>query len=156
MPLLEITQTKKQKIMGVEVSNTTTRIEYSPNSNLGFAPKPNIVSQSVRVLKYVYEHPVISPHLYTNSEGKKFIIPTWQEVHPQTTLEDIDWVKPEVNKVPEEKNTWKFESSSDPGHFYTVRQSGLKLSCNCSGFWRAKDRNKGCKHCQEVRKQLNK
>ena len=82
-------------------------------------------------------------------------MPTWQKVHPETTLNDIEVIRP-VKKVeaPVEKNTWKFESSSEKGLFYTVRQNGSKLTCTCSGFFRAKDRNKGCRHCQEVRKQL--
>jgi hypothetical protein len=79
--------------------------------------------------------------------GKKFIL----KLH----YNDIEWIKPtKPVEVPVEKETWKFESSSEPGHFYTVKQSGLKLTCNCSGFFRCRDKNIGCKHCQEVRSRI--
>jgi hypothetical protein len=156
MPLLKITKTKKIHLLGNTITYNTEVIRYSPSTCFGETPEPSIISQKVSVFKYDYIHPYITPHLFVDSNGDKFIIPSWIPVHPKTQFEDINWIKPEVKDQPQEKNTWKFESSSDPGTFYTVRQSGLKLSCNCSGFWRAKDRNKGCKHCQEIRKQLNK
>ena len=108
-------------------SSIVNRLTYTSNSNL---------------------HP---PHLVVLSD-KKYIIPDWIEVHPLTTFDDIIWNKP-VEKVIEEK-TFKFESSSEKGMFYKVRVRGTKISCNCSGFFRAKDRNKGCKHCQEVRSRM--
>ena len=111
----------------------------------------------VRKFKYEYIHPILSPRLYkSKQDGKAYIVPTWQEVHPKTTLNDIEWVKPEIGDKPEIKGVWEFESDSSKGKFYSVKQNGLKLTCNCSGFWRAKDREKGCKHVQQVRKELNK
>ena len=44
-------------------------------------------------------------------------MPTWRKVHPETTYNDIEWIKPVKIEVPVEKNTWKFESASDPGNF---------------------------------------
>jgi len=106
-----------------------------------------------RVFKYEYTGS-ISPALVTLN-GKKYIIPSWQEVLPETTLNDIEWVKPQVEApAPAQSNVWKFQSESNPDMQYIVRQNGLKLSCNCSGFFRAKDREKGCKHVQQVKKEL--
>ncbi len=34
------------------------------------------------------------PALYIDQEGKKFIVPTWTEVHPATQLCDIRWEPP--------------------------------------------------------------
>jgi hypothetical protein len=59
--------------------------------------------------------------------------------------------KPEPK--PREKRTWKFDSASSDG-FYTVRENMGKISCNCMGYFRAKDREKGCKHIQQVRSWL--
>jgi hypothetical protein len=154
MPLVEITQTKKIKLQGVEVKFTNKVLKHIPNTNYGFEPEPSVISQSVRLFKYDYVHASIVPHLFTNSKGEKFIIPTWQPVHPDTQFEDINWIKPEIKEKPKEKNTWTFESSSEKGLFYTVRQNGLKLSCNCSGFFRAKDRR--CKHIKEVEQIIKK
>jgi hypothetical protein len=62
-------------------------------------------------------------------------------------LADIVYNAPEVVETPVQKNEWMFESSSGDG-FYKVRQNGVKLTCNCPGSWRAKDRR--CKHIKEV------
>ncbi len=111
----------------------------------------------VRRFKYEYTHPQMAPRLYTSHiDGKKYITPTWQEVLPETTLNDIEWVKPEIVKEKPIKGVWEFESSSSKGKFYSVKQNGVKFTCNCPGFWRAKDRDKGCKHIQSVKKQLKK
>jgi len=156
MALHQIIQKHKVNILGQEITYTNKFLKYTEKTSYGFKPASSLVSHASRLFKYTYEHPQFPPTL-TVLGGQKYIMPTWQKVHPETTLADIEWIKPEKPvEAPVEKNTWKFESSSDPGHFYTVRQSGLKLTCNCSGFWRAKDRDKGCKHVQEVRKQLSK
>ena len=60
----------------------------------------------------------------------------------------------ELQEKPQ-KTEFQFESKSDPGHFYKVTVTGEKVDCTCSGRWRAKDRQKGCTHMQQVRKQLN-
>ena len=125
-----------------------SRIVYNPDGKpftigKGFGP-----FVAARVFKYDHEH-MLPPSLFTSHvDGQKYIIPGWQKVLPETTLNDINWIKPEVKKQEPEKNEWLFESSSDPGHFYKVRQIGVKLTCNCPGVWRSKDRR--CKHIKEV------
>ena len=37
--------------------------------------------------------------LLTNIDGKRYIIPTWQRVLPETRLEDINWIKPKLGLV---------------------------------------------------------
>lgn len=106
----------------------------------------------VRRFKYTHEH-MYPPALFISSiDNQKYIVPGWQKVIPETTLNDIEWIKPEPKKAeaPQEPKTWKFESSSDPGSFYIVRQVGLTFKCNCPGVWRSKDRK--CKHIKEVEK----
>ena len=136
--------------------NLRHRIIHTDSSQFSYKPKGLGPFVGVRRFKYTYEHPIMPPSLFVGQDGKKFIVPTWQEVLPETTLADIEWVKPEIGDKPEIKGVWEFESSSSKGKFYSVKQNGLKLTCNCSGFWRAKDREKGCKHVQQVRKELNK
>ena len=107
--------------------NLRSRIIYRPDGQpFSFNPKGFGKFVHVKVFKYVYEHPLLPPSLFTGQDGKKFIVPTWQEVLPETTLNDINWVKPEIEKPKPQKNEWLFESSSDPGHFYKVRQVGVK------------------------------
>jgi hypothetical protein len=106
---------------------------------------------SSRVFKYEYTGS-ISPAL-TTFNGKKYIIPSWQEVLPETTLNDIEWIKPKVEiPAPAQPNVWKFQSESSPDVQYIVRQNGSKLSCNCPGVWRSKIRK--CKHIFEIEKKL--
>jgi len=128
-----------------------SRIIYNPdNKPFSYNPKGFGWFQGAHRFKYDHEH-MYPPAIFTSpTDGQKYIVPGWQKCHPDTQLSDINWIKPEVKKVEPEKNTWKFESSSAPGTFYFVRQTGTRLTCTCSGSWRAKDRR--CKHIKEVEK----
>jgi len=152
MALHEIIEVKKVVILGQEITYKNQFIKYNESTSYGFKPDSSLVSHASRCFKYDYEHHSLPPTLITNYKGEKYIVPTFQKVHPKTTLADIHWIKPTKVEVPVEKNVWKFESSSDPGHYYAVRQSGLKLTCNCSGFFRSKIRK--CKHVLYVEKEL--
>ncbi len=133
--------------------NLRTRIVHSPEGTpFSFNSKGLGTFVNVEVFKYTYEHPFIPPHLFIDKDGKKYIVPIWKEVLPETTLEDINWVKPKPKKVSDEEHKFKFESKSNPGHFYTVTVTGEKVDCTCSGKWRAKDRQ--CRHMKDVKKQL--
>jgi hypothetical protein len=102
----------------------------------------------------VKKHPYL-PSCIINFTNKKVIMPANIECHPETTLDDIIEIVEEVKlKKPkiEEKNIWKFKSSSSDS-VYKVRQNGNQLKCDCPGMWRAKDRR--CKHIKEVEKKLN-
>ena len=133
--------------------NIRSRIIYKPEGEtFSFNPGGLGSFVSVRMFKYKYEDPTISPVLFTDLNGKKFIVPSWKEVLPETTLNDIEWVKPKVKKEKLKKGEWLFESKSDPGHFYKVTQLGIRIKCNCSGQYRAKDRQ--CRHMNEIKKQL--
>ncbi len=110
----------------------------------------NIVSSIVYRITYKYENEALPPHLITLN-GKKYIVPIWKEVHPQTTIDDIIWIKPKP-KAQVEKKVFKFESASEKGMFYQVKVEGTKISCNCPGVWRAKDR--ACKHMKQVKQEL--
>ena len=135
--------------------NLRHRIIYRPEGKeLGFNPKNFGPFVNVEVFKYKYEHSYLPPHLFVSNDGQKYIVPIWKKVLPETTLEDIEWVKPKTKKVRVEKQEFKFESKSDPGHFYNVTVKGDEVDCTCAGKWRAKDRQKGCTHMQQVRKQL--
>ncbi len=130
-----------------------SRIIYRPNGEgFKFNPKNFGDFVDVRVFRYTYEHPVLPPSLFTDKDGQKWIVPIWKKVLPETTLKDINWVKPKPKKVKLQKNEFQFESKSDPGHFYKVTVIGKKVDCTCSGKWRAKDRQ--CRHMKDIKKQL--
>jgi len=155
MALHRIIEKHKVNILGQEIVYTNKFIKYTEKTSYGFKPSSSLVSHASRLFKYTHEHSYLPPTLVVLN-GQKYIMPTWQKVHPETTYNDIEWIKPVKIEAPVEKETWKFESSSEKGLFYKVKKQGDKLTCNCSGFFRCKDRNKGCKHVQEVRKQLSK
>ena len=147
MALHQIIEKHKVNILGQEITYTNKFIKYTEKTSYGFKPSSSLVSYASRLFRYEYNHPTIPPALFISSaSGKKYIVPIWKEVHPNTTLNDIEWIKPVKIEAPIEKETWKFESSSEKGLFYKVTKQGDQLKCNCSGFFRAKDRNKGCKH----------
>ena len=130
-----------------------SRVIYRPDGEgFKFNPKNFGDFVDVKVFRYTYEHPVLPPSLFTDKDGQKWIVPIWKKVLPETTLKDINWVKPKPKKVKLQKNEFQFESKSDPGHFYKVTVIGTKVDCTCSGKWRAKDRQ--CRHMKDVKKQL--
>ena len=94
----------------------------------------------------------LTPQVLANIGGKKYLLPTWQEVLPETELSDINWVKPKVKRA--EVIEHKFKSSSNDKVYTTkehVSVDGIrKYSCNCPGTWRAKDRR--CKHIKSIEK----
>ena len=149
MALLQFTNLNKY-------GDKRTRIIYNPTTSIGFNPSGFGSFIGIRVFKYKYKHPIMPPGL-VQLGGKKYIVPTWQEVLPETTLNDIEWINPKIKKEKKSKSkTWKFESSSSD-LIYTVKQvDSDALRCNCPGFYRAKDRNLGCKHVQKVRESLTK
>ena len=152
MALIEVIEKHKVTILGQEITYTNKFIKHIEGTTYSFKPQSSLVSCSSRLFKYEYEHAYLSPTLFIDNKGNKFIMPTNQKVHSKTTYKDIEWIQPEKVKPVVEKNTWKFESSSEKGLFYTVRQNGLRLSCNCQGVWRSKDRR--CKHIKEVEQKL--
>lgn len=88
--------------------------------------------------KYKYEDQILPPSLFTNLEGQCYIVPTWQKVDPDTTLSDIEWIKPNFRKlinIPGKYNT----------RFDFIKN---KFYCDCPGFYKVKDKSLGCKHIQ--------
>ena len=133
--------------------NTRSRIIHSPKTTIGFNPSGFGSYVQVSVFNYEYEHPILAPSLCVDLKGDKYIVPTWQKVHPKTELNDIIWKKTKIKKEKTEKKTWTFKSSSSDA-VYTVRQvDSSSLKCNCPGAWRSRG---NCKHIKEVRASLTK
>lgn len=80
--------------------------------------------------------------------GKRYLVPKWEEVHPNTTIEDITYPKPKPKKQPQ---VYKIKD-------YTIKYNENQkiYVCNCQGYFRVKDRTVGCKHVQELKKNLAK
>ena len=87
------------------------------------------------------------PPIIFDHKGKRYVLPYWLEVHPQTTLTDIFVEKEKVKKT-------SYEVLSErTGEKYTVKfnPTESKWTCNCTGFHRLLVKEKGCKHIQQIR-----
>lgn len=117
-----------------------------PGSGLG----PTIFANR---FKYEYKGEVLPPTL-ANIGGKTYLMPLWKEVDPNTTIDDINWIKPKP-KVKQEPIVVMTVSSSNADKTYKTvyyPDSG-KFHCNCPGRWRAFDGK--CKHIKSLEKKSN-
>ena len=114
----------------------TDEIISSPTPITLYPVRDKIHSSVVSVHKYEVEGS-FHPGLHTASDGKKYIIPKWIEVHPETTYNDIVWIQPKQKKVIEhiQGSVGMYKTMFDPNK--------NKYTCSCMGFWRSKG---NCKH----------
>ena len=133
--------------------NIRSRIIYKPDGEaFGFNPKGFGSFVNVQMFKYEYKHEIIPPSLFIDQEGQKYIVPTWQKVDSNTTLKDIEWVKPKSKKQRAKTVIETHISGSGLGEYTTkyYPESG-KYHCSCPGYWRSKG---NCKHVKGMK--LNK
>ena len=132
--------------------NIRTRVIPWPNGKaFGINPSGLGGYIGVKIFKYEYKHELNPPGLMTLGD-KKYIMPGWQEVLPETELSDIKWIKPKVKRA--EVFEHKFKSSSNDKVYttkeYVAVDGSRKYNCSCPGSWRAKDRR--CKHIKSIEK----
>jgi len=126
------------------------------NGEVVYSDGPLSVSTSEVPYGYVVRHFYIVPYTnvgkgaFTMQDGKKYHVPSWTEVHPETTFEDIIVEKKPFQELFVEPKTWSFESASSD-KVYTVRLTkNNKLSCDCWGYIA----HKKCKHIKQVQEEL--
>jgi hypothetical protein len=145
MALWKFTNTNKY-------GNLRSRIIYKPDGEaFGFNPKGFGPFVNVQMFKYEYKHEIIPPSLFVDQEGQKYIVPTWQKVDPNTTLKDINWIKPKPKKQRSKTIIKTHVSGSGLGEYTTkyYPESG-KYHCSCPGYWRSKG---NCKHVKQLKKE---
>lgn len=144
----------KELVLEYEDGRKETKIVLSNETTI-YPKRDGITFGFCRSFKYKVDKHAYLPVAIARMHNKIVIMPAGIECHPETTLDDIEVIdnSPKINEKPKprEKRTWKFESASSDG-FYIVRENMGKLSCNCMGYFRAKDRR--CKHIKEVEKEL--
>lgn len=133
-------------------SNYRTRIIHTKGAlsipGKGFGP-----SIFVKRFKYKYEHPLIPPTLL-KLNGKTYLMPYWKEVEKNTTLNDIEWVKP-TSTIKRSKTIIETFASGSSDKVYETKyypDSG-KYFCSCPGSWRSQG---NCKHIKQMRLKLEK
>lgn len=110
-------------------------------------------SSSIFARRFTYKVP------YTNvgkggfmmKDGKKIHTPTWMEVHPETTLDDIVVDKKPFEELFVEPKTWKFKSASSDKEYIVRYNKHGKLSCECWGYIA----HRKCKHIKDVAREIN-
>jgi hypothetical protein len=85
----------------------------------------------------------------TNERGT-FHTPSWIQVHPQTSFEDLEVEKKPFEELFVEEKKWEFKSGSSD-KVYTVKHNKRgELSCDCMGYIG----HRKCKHITEVKLKL--
>ena len=76
-------------------------------------------------------------------------MPSWQKVDPNTTLKDIQWIKPKP-KVKRQETVIKTFKSGSSDAVYTTKYypTSGKYFCDCPGSWRSFG---NCKHIKQMR-----
>ena len=141
MPIVEFSNLNKY-------GNLRTRRFWQEKSNLSINPKGFGPFIGFRLFKYDHKH--YMPPGLINVGDKRYIVPTWQEVLPETRLEDINWIKPKIKKTEKQKTIIKTHISGSGLGEYTTKyypDSG-KYHCSCPGYWRSSG---NCKHVKELR-----
>ena len=120
MPIVEFSNLNKH-------GNIRTRRFWKEKSNLSINPSGFGSFVSYRLFKYKYTHPFTPPGL-VNLGGKRYIVPTWQEVLPETRLEDINWVKPKVKKQVKKETVIVINKSSSSDKEYTTKYFPIQVN----------------------------
>jgi hypothetical protein len=120
---------------------TTNEIIHSVTPISLYPKRDNIKSAVVSVHKYEVEGS-FHPGLLQLDDGKKYIIPKWIEVHPETTYDDVRWIRPKAKKEIEhiQGSMGTYKTTYDPNK--------NTYKCTCMGFWRSKG---NCKHVKAIK-----
>ena len=124
--------------------NVDGEIVYSDGS-LSLNPD---IANGVFVTRHSYKVPYtnVGKGGFIERDGKKFHTPSYIEVHPQTTHDDIVVEKKPFEELFVEPEVWSFESSSSDKTYTVKRNKHNKLSCDCWGYIA----HRKCKHIKQV------
>ena len=105
-------------------------------------------ASGVQVTRFCYEVPYsnVGKGGFLEKDGKKFHTPSWIEVHPKTTHDDIVVKKNPFEELFVEPKSWKFKSASSDKEYTVKINAKGNLSCDCWGYIA----HKRCKHIKEV------
>lgn len=80
-------------------------------------------------------------------DSKKFHVPSWIEVHPETSFDDIMVEEKLFEELFIEPKSWEFKSSTGDKTYTVKQKKDGALYCDCWGYIG----HKKCKHITEVR-----
>jgi len=119
----------------------TNEIVNAPSPYVVNITKEKVIASMTSVHKYDYEH-IYPPTFYKSHDGKHYLMPLGIEVHPETTMDDVNWTKPKLKKEIEhiQGSTGVYKTTYDPNK--------NTYKCSCMGFWRSKG---NCKHVKALK-----
>ena len=132
---------------------TRTRIVHSPTSQYSFLCRGLGTFVNVQRFRYEYHHAYMAPSMQVKN-GERCIITGDIKVHPETTFDDIVWVKPKKKKRKEPIIETHTSSSADIEYTTKYYPDSGNYYCTCPGTWRAKDRR--CKHIKALEEKIKK
>jgi len=132
-----------------EVNNGKKTVVMFSEGALGISNPPPYLSVRRKFYKIPYSNTGLGG--FIEKDGKKFHTPSWIEVHPQATVNDLSVDKKPFEEVFVEPEQWTFESSSGDKTYTVKRNKNGKLSCDCWGYIA----HRNCKHIKEVDKTIN-
>lgn len=127
-----------------EVNNGKKTVIMYSDGALGISNPPPYLSVRRKFYKVPYSN--IGTGSIIESNGKKFHVPSWTEVHPRTTINDIIVEKKPFEELFIEPQTWTFESASSDKVYTVKKNKDGKLSCDCWGYIA----HRKCKHIKQV------
>ena len=108
---------------------------------------------SLWVTRHTYKVPYsnVGKGGFIMKDGKKIHTPSWTEVHPETTFDDIVVEKNPFEELFVEPKTWSYKSASSNKSYTVKYNKHSNLSCDCWGYIA----HKNCKHIKDVVRKLN-
>ena len=122
----------------------TDEIISSPSPYVINITKEKITASMTKVHRYDYEH-IYPPTFYTSHDGKLYLMPANIEIHPETTMDDVNWTKPKLKKEIEhiQGSVGTYKTTYDPNK--------KTYKCTCMGFYRARMKGGVCKHVKALK-----
>lgn len=131
-----------------EVNNGKKTVIMYTDGSLSIPNPPPYLSVRRKYYKVPYSN--VGQGGFIVQNDKKYHVPSWTEVHSETTFADLLVEKKPFQELFIEPKTWSFKSESSDKE-YTVKQSkNGNLSCNCWGYMA----HKKCKHVKQVKEQV--
>lgn len=131
-----------------EVSNGKKKVIMYSEGSLSIPNPPSYISVRRKYYRVPYSN--VGQGGLLHKDGKAYHTPSWTEVHPKTTMNDIIVEKKPFQELFVEPKTWSFKSSSSDKTYTVKYNKSGHLSCNCRGYMS----HKRCKHIKEVKTSL--
>lgn len=123
--------------------NGKSSIEYSEGA---YSQSPPISGTWVKRFTYTIPYTNVGKGGFIERDGKKIHTPSYIEVHPQTTHDDLVVEKKPFQELFVEPEKWTFESASSDKTYTVKKNKNGNLSCDCWGYIA----HRKCKHIKSV------